>query len=89
MLKRLTNRRLWVRGVVGAFIAGGAHSVSNLVVAPETFNFHAGLVKLLESAMAGGMISAAFYLQKSPLPDLESDDLQGDSTNNNNQQSEH
>ena len=64
-----TNLRLWLRGLIGAIIAGGAHSITAVVVAPETFNLHGGLLKLLQLGVGGGIISGAFYLQKSPLPE--------------------
>jgi hypothetical protein len=75
MSKRtLSNLRLWFRGLVGAIIAGGAHSVTGMAIAPEVFNLHEGLQKLFALAVGGGLISGAFYLQKSPLPEIETEE---------------
>lgn len=61
--------KIWLRGLGSAFIGGAATAITTTVVAPETFNFGDGLKKLLQVSIASGIINAAFYLKKSPLPD--------------------
>lgn len=63
--------KIWTHGLASAVILGVCHSVSVLIVAPESFNFHTGFVKLLEVSLASGIIGAATYLTKSPLPPIE------------------
>lgn len=64
----MNSWRNWVHGLIGAFIGGGANAVSVMVIAPETFNIHAGLEKLGGAFLLSGIISAALYLKQSPLP---------------------
>lgn len=69
----------WLRGWVGAAIAGAAASVSTglsvLVLDPTTFNFNNGVDNLLKavafSAACQAAVGAALYLQKAPLPPEE------------------
>lgn len=63
------NWKLWLHGLAAAFIGGAANAISNIAVAPETFNFEAGLKKLLMSALVSGVLGAALYLKKSPVPE--------------------
>lgn len=59
----------WLSSIAAAFIGGAASAITTTVVAPETFNFGDGLAKLLKVALISGILNAAFYLKKSPLPD--------------------
>ena len=63
------NRRAWVRGLVAAIVGGAANAVTNLVVAPETFNIHEGLGKLGASALISALVGAALYLKEHPIWD--------------------
>ena len=63
------NWQHWLKGLVSAFIGGGANSVSVMIVDPESFNLGEGLYRLGSVAVASGVISAAMYLKKSPLPE--------------------
>lgn len=75
---------IWIRGVIAAFIAGGASAVTATVaasyIAPDRFNTGNQLHNFL--ALAGatfviqGAIGAFAYLSKSPLPDLPSEPAQ-------------
>ncbi len=66
------NLRTWIHGLVAAFIGGAAASVTNLIVAPESFNMTPeGLKKLGWAVLASGVVAAALYLKQSPLPPAE------------------
>lgn len=62
----------WIKGLIAAFIGGAATSVTNVMVAPDTFNFHYGFTKLWQSALASGVFSICFYLKQSPVPKSDS-----------------
>ena len=64
------NKLLWLYGLVSATILGITHSVTPMLVAPETFNFNGGLKKLLTIVIVSGALGAFTYLSKSPLPAL-------------------
>jgi hypothetical protein len=61
--------KLWLKGLIAAFIGGAANAVTNIIVAPETFNLNSGAGKLSQAALASGIFAMCFYLKKSPLPD--------------------
>lgn len=73
----------WLYGLGSAVIGGGAGAVvsglTNMGIAPETFNLTtgAGALKLLLSVGINfglvGTLSMFFYLKQSPLPQAESD----------------
>jgi UDP-N-acetylmuramyl pentapeptide phosphotransferase/UDP-N-acetylglucosamine-1-phosphate transferase len=58
----------WIKGLISAAIGGAANAITATIVAPEAFNFQAGLNKLLTMIAAGALLSAAMYLKQSPLP---------------------
>jgi hypothetical protein len=68
----------WVYGLVAGFIGGGAQAVVATVtvtaIAPDKFNLGAQLHNFLILAAvtftASGLLSAAAYLAKSPLPQI-------------------
>lgn len=62
------NWQPWLYGLVAAFIGGAAIGVPVIIVDPEHFNFHGGLKALGAIALAGGILAAAAFLTKSPLP---------------------
>lgn len=73
---------VWFRGLLAAFIGGGAGAVASGFIAvaqtPQQYNLKDGMQNLLVM-IAGtfvvvGIINAASYLQKSPLPELEEGD---------------
>lgn len=71
----------WLRGLVAAFISGGAGAFTAgpiaALLAPEQFNLKNtagmhGLMYLMGSIfLTQGMVGAFLYLSKSPLPELE------------------
>ena len=60
----------WIRGLIGAFIQGGATTVSTMIVDPDTFNIQEGLTNVGIIALVSGLVGAALFLQKKPLPGL-------------------
>ena len=67
----------WFTGIMGAFISGGAGSISaalgTMMVDPLDFNLSNGLHKLLlvmlSSFLIPGLTSMFKYLQMKPIPD--------------------
>lgn len=78
------NPIIWLRGLIATFIGGGAGAVASGFVAvmqtPQQYNLHDGLGNLLRmiggTFLVTGIVSAAAYLQKSPLPEV----TEGDTT---------
>ncbi len=62
------NFKTWIMGLGAAVIGGIASTVTVMVVDPIAFNFN-DLGKLGKVALISGIVNAAFYLRKSPLPD--------------------
>lgn len=58
----------WARGLVGAFIQGGATTITVMIVDPQTFNIETGLAKVGLVALVSGGLGAALFLSKNPLP---------------------
>lgn len=73
-MKKLKSIRMWIHGLVAAAIGGAANTVTNMVVAPESFNLKDGLKNVLIAAGVSALLSSALYLKQSPLPDLDEDD---------------
>jgi hypothetical protein len=70
------STKVWLHGLVAGVISGGASGVTNgsvaSMIAPETFNLHAGIWKLLGLLFATfiiqGFMGAMAYLKQSPVP---------------------
>lgn len=68
--------KAWIHGLIAGVVSGGASGVTNgtvaSMIAPETFNIHAGLWKLigllLATFLVQGFMGAMAYLKQSPLP---------------------
>ncbi len=58
----------WMRGLVGAFVQGGATTITVMLIEPETFNIETGLAKVGLVALVSGSLGAALFLSKHPLP---------------------
>lgn len=58
----------WARGLVGAFIQGGATTITVMIVDPQTFNIETGLAAVGLVALVSGGLGAALFLSKHPLP---------------------
>jgi hypothetical protein len=69
----------WLRGLVAAFIGGGASAVTSsitaAVIAPDKFNattqLHSLLILMGTTFCASGAMSVMFYLKQAPLPDWD------------------
>jgi len=63
------NWRLWFKGLMSAFIGGGASAITVIIIDPINFNpLQGGAMKVLMVALVSGCLSAALYLKQSPLP---------------------
>ena len=58
----------WIRGLVGAFIQSATLTITTMIVDPETFNIETGLAKVGTVALVSGIVGAALFLNKKPLP---------------------
>lgn len=73
------NWSSWLYGLVSGFIGGGASAITSSIVLPnldpQDFNFSTGLHKMLAAMLyfflAHGILVAAAFLAKSPLPQPE------------------
>lgn len=76
---RWKNPLVWFRGLLAAFIGGGAGAISSGFISvaqtPQEYNFKDGLHNLLVMVagtfIVTGISHACAYLQRSPLPELE------------------
>lgn len=73
ILAHAKSWRSWLRGLIAAFIGGAANAITNVIVAPETFNFQNGKAKLATAALVSGLFMAAAYLKQSPIPPEDSE----------------
>jgi len=66
------NTRVWLHGLGAAAIGSSASSLATILVAPDRFNLTtlAGGGHVLMIAIVAGLVNAAAYLAKSPLPAL-------------------
>lgn len=64
----MRNFKQWIRGLIGAFVQGFTVVVSTMIVDPDTFNIQDGLGKVLTVAIVSGVVAAALFLHKKPLP---------------------
>lgn len=73
---------VWLAGLLSAFFSGGAGAVASgisaIVIAPDKFNLKDGLHNTLHMMLAnfvvGGVLGFCIRLQKSPLPEVVSDE---------------
>ena len=71
------NLKMWLHGLVAAFIGGGAGAVSAgfsaAVLAPDQFNLSTGILPMLKlmvlTFIVSGIVAAMAYLKQSPVPD--------------------
>lgn len=68
-MKRINSWREWLKSLIHATISGGAAAISTSAVAPETFNFGAGLNKLLFVIGFSAVISMSKFLAVNPFPE--------------------
>ena len=60
----------WIRGLIGAFIQAAATSITTTIVAPESFNFGDQISNTITIVIVSGVVGAALFLQKKPLPGI-------------------
>lgn len=60
----------WFYALVSAFVGGASTSFTNMMVAPESFNFNdaTGTKRIVTSALVAGAVAVGLYLKQSPLP---------------------
>ena len=63
--------KIWLHGLAGAAISGSAAALTSATVRPDVFNFGAGLRDLAWMLVVPGLMGAALYLRKSPVPPLD------------------
>lgn len=68
-MKKITDWKAWLKGLIHAGISGGTAAISTSIVAPETFNFGEGLSKLLSVAGISAIVSMSKFLSVYPFPD--------------------
>jgi len=64
----MKNVGKWLRGLVGAFIQSATLTITTMIVDPETFNIGEGLANVGTVALVSGIVGAALFLNKKPLP---------------------
>jgi hypothetical protein len=72
------NWKIWLRGLVAAFVAGGSSALTGGACAawfdPEKFNLGSGLsviLKMMGSVfLVSGLFSMFLYLKQSPIPNF-------------------
>ena len=70
-MKKITDWRSWLKGLIHAGISGGTAAISTSIVAPDTFNFGNGLSKLISVAAISAIVSISKFLSTNPFPDKE------------------
>lgn len=66
-----TNTRVWLHGLIAAFISAFSTSASGAIALPTVFNFsHNGLVNMVKLSIVPAMIAVFGYLKTSPLPNM-------------------
>lgn len=61
--------KMWLNGLIAAFVGGAANAITLIVIDPVRFNIYTGGKDLLGASVVSGLVSAAFFLKKSPVPD--------------------
>lgn len=66
-----TSTRVWLHGLVAAFISTFATSASGVIALPTVFNFsHSGLENMVKLSAIPAIVAVFGYLKTSPLPGL-------------------
>lgn len=66
------NTKVWLHGLLAAFIGATASSIGPMLVAPDRFNLTsgAGVRSVFLASIISGIVAAAAFLKQSPLPPL-------------------
>jgi hypothetical protein len=70
-MDRYRSVKLWLHGLIAAFISSAAGSTAVMVIDPLDFNLGAGLKKLGAVALVMGLIGLFAYLKEHPVPDVD------------------
>ena len=63
------STKIWLQGIVAAFVSAFSTAASGAIALPTVFNFsHDGMINMLKLAIVPAMVAVFTYLQKSPLP---------------------
>ncbi len=67
---KISSIAQWVYALFSAFIGGASTCITNMFIAPESFNISTseGTNKIITAALVQGAVSVALYLKQSPLP---------------------
>lgn len=60
--------QVWLKGLIAAAISAGANAITATIVAPSAFNFGAQWKQTVTLTLVNGVVAAAAYLAKSPIP---------------------
>lgn len=63
---------IWLKGLIAAFIGGGANLITQLISDPASFDT-GQWKKVLSMALVGAVLAVAAYLKASPLPPGDTD----------------
>lgn len=70
-IRKITNWRVWRRGLMGAFVGGLGNGITVIALKPEDFNFAEGWTSLWQFSLISAIISAGLYLKQAPVPPEE------------------
>ena len=79
IVRKITNWRVWWRGLQGAFIGGLGNGITLIAIKPEDFNFTNGWTSLWQFSLISAIISAGLYLKQNPVPPEEVQSVESDS----------
>lgn len=66
------NFTIWIHGLLAAAISAFSTAASGALTLPTVFNFsHDGLINILKLSIVPAALAVFAYLQKSPIPPLE------------------
>lgn len=65
------NWKIWVEGLISAFVGGASNVIAMVIVDPLSFNFTTQWRHTAGAALAGGVLAVAMYL-KTPQPTVTS-----------------
>jgi hypothetical protein len=67
-MEQVTDWKNWLKGLVAALVNGFASGIVLVVAEPSHFNLDDGFGLLVKTSTVLGLVGAANYLKKSPLP---------------------
>lgn len=71
LLAKLTNLRVWLHGLIAAFVSAFATAASGFIALPTVFTLDkVGVVNMIKLATVPAMLAVFGYLKASPVPAL-------------------